>query len=111
MRSKFRKFMKIQREVTFGTPKMRWGLALRVMFKYMGCIHGLFPFLEQYYSPPVANLQKPERIFFGKIFDILGHTSESNRWIWLRVVQDRVQILKNVLPEAQLLENSGKSYA
>ena len=85
---------------------MRWGLALRAMFKYMVCRDGLFPFLEQYFSPPVSNLQKSERNFFAKILDILGHSSESNRWIWLRVVQDGVKILKNVLPEAQLLENS-----
>ena len=76
------------------------------MFKYMACRDGLFPFLEQYSSLPAANLQKSERIFFAKILDILGHSSESNRWIWLRVVQDGVKILKNVLPEAQLLENS-----
>ena len=85
---------------------MRWGLALRAMFKYMACRGGWFPFLEQYYSPPVANLQKFERNFFAKILDILDHSSESNRWIWLRVVQDRVKISKNVLPGAQLLENS-----
>ena len=76
------------------------------MFKYMACRDGLFPFLEQYSSPPVANLQKSERNFFAKILDILDHSSESNRWISLRVVQDGVKILKNVLPEAQLLENS-----
>ena len=67
---------------------------------------GDLPFLEQYYSPPVANLQKSECNFFAKILDILGHSSESNRWIWLRLGQDGVKILKNVLPEAQLLENS-----
>ena len=65
-----------------------------------------FPFLEQYSSPPVANLQKSERIFFAKILDILGHSSEFNRWICRRVVQDGVKVLKNVLPLAQLLENS-----
>ena len=105
MRSKFRKFMKIQREVTFGTSKIRWGLALRAMFKYMACRDGLFPFLEQYCSPPVANLQKSECNFFAKILDILGHSSESNRWIWLRLGQDGVKMLTNVLPEAQLPEN------
>ena len=106
MRLKFRKFMKIQREVTFGTLKMRLGLALRAMFKYMACRDGLFPFLEKYYSSPVANLQKSECIFFAKILHIFDHSSEFNRWIWLRLIQDKVKILKNVLPEAQLLENS-----
>ena len=65
-----------------------------------------FRFLEQYCSPPVTNLQKSESRNFANILDILGHSSESNRWIWLRFVQDGVKILKNVLPEAQLLKNS-----
>ena len=98
--------MKLLNLVTSETPKMRWGLALRAMFKYMACRDGLFPFLEQYCSPPVANLQKSESRYFGKILHILDHSSESNRWIWLRFIQDGVKILKNVLPEAQLLENS-----
>ena len=61
---------------------------------------------EQYCSTPGENLPKSERIFFAKILDILGHSSEFNRCIWLRFVQDKAKILKNVLPEAQLLENS-----
>ena len=43
---------------------------------------------------------------FAEILHILNHSSEYNRWIWLRFVQDGVEILKKVLPEAQLLENS-----
>ena len=89
-----------------GRRKIRWGFALRAMFKYMACRDGLFPFLEQYSSPPVANLQKYKRNFFAKILDILDHSSESNRWIWLSLGQDGVKVLKNVLPQAQLLENS-----
>ena len=51
-------------------------------------------------------MQKSECIFFGKILDFLGHSSEFNRWIWPRFVEAKVKVLKNVLPEAQLLENS-----
>ena len=51
-------------------------------------------------------MQNFESINFAKILDILDHSSESNRWIWLRIIQDRVEVLKGVLPEAQLLENS-----
>ena len=68
MRSTFQKFMKLLNLVTSETPKMRWGFALRAMFKYMACRDGWFPFLEQYYSPPVANLQKSERIFLPKFW-------------------------------------------
>ena len=89
---------------------MRWGLALRAMFEVIWLVEtDGFPFLEQYYSPPGANLQTSECNFFTKILNILnilGHSSESNRWIWLRFVQDKVKALKDVLPEAQLLENS-----
>ena len=66
----------------------------------------VLPFLQQYCSPPVTNLQKSECIFFAKFLDILDHSSESNRWIWISFIQDGVKISKNVLPEAQLLENS-----
>ena len=100
MRPNFRKFMKMLNFVTSETVKLTWGAALRAIFKYMVCRDGWFPFLEQYYFPPVTKLQKSECNSFVEILDILGHSSESNRWICLRVVQDGAKILKNVLPEA-----------
>ena len=51
-------------------------------------------------------MQKSESRNVAKILDMFDHSSEFNRWIWLRVAQDGAKILKNVLPEAQLLENS-----
>jgi len=43
----------------------------------------------------VANLQKSECIFFAKILFILGNSSESNRWIWVRVVKDKAKVFGN----------------
>ena len=76
------------------------------MFKYMVCRDGWFSVSRAILFSAGGKFAKIRMYFFAKILNILGHSSEFNRWIWLRVVQDGVEILKNVLPEAQLLENS-----
>ena len=98
--------MKIQREVTFGTPKIRWGLALRAMFKYMACRDGWFSVSRAILYSASGKSAKIRIEKICQILDILDHSSEFNRWIWVRFGQDGVKVLKNVLPEAQLLENS-----
>ena len=98
--------MKMLNLVTSGKPKMRWGLALRAMFKYMACRDGLLSVSRAILFSAGGKFAKIRVYFFAEILDILGHSSESNRWIWLRLGQDGVKVLKNVLPEAQLLENS-----
>ena len=72
----------------------------------VACRDGWFSVSRQYSTPPVAILQNFESIEFANILYVLDHSSEFNRWIWPRFVQERVKILKNVLPEAQPLENS-----
>ena len=106
MRSTFQKFMKSNVRSRLGRRKYAGVSRCAQCLNIWLVETDGFPFLEQYSTPPGANLQKSECIFFAKILEILGHSSEFNRWIWLRIIQDGIKILKNVLPEAQLLENS-----
>ena len=61
---------------------------------------------EQYSFAAVAKLQKFETRKFHENFDIFDHSSEFTKSFAISSRQSRVNILKNVLPKAQLLENS-----
>ena len=75
------------------------------MFKNdMACRDGWFTVSKQYSFAAVAKLQKFETRNFDENFAIFDHSSESTKSFAISSRQSRVNILKNVLPNAQLLE-------